>query len=127
MKVNLCPSLCHLIDLKKVHLQGDQPVQSPAPVTVAEEATPAPLVPKPTLTPRAQQSVREPIPPLDSTVPAEPLPEPPLPKKRGRPPGSKNKPRVCPNCTASFKCVAHCEFCKGGLACDSHTAQDRCR
>ena len=109
-------------------LKGDQPVHSPAPVTVDEETTPAPapLVPTPALTPQTQPSFREPVPPLDSTAPAEPLPEPPPPKRRGRPPGSKNKPGVCPNCTASSKCVAHCEFCKGGLACDSHTAQDRC-
>ena len=118
---------------------GDQLEQSPEPVTVAVKE-PATALSAPKLTPApkppALQQPNESIPSQDFTAPAAPvapaapLPEPPLPipppKRRGRPPGRKNKPRVCPNCTASSKCVTHCEFCKGGLACDSHTAQDRC-
>ena len=99
--------------------------QSREPVPVAvEKPAPAPLVPKPTPAPEqhAPQPPADSIPPQELTVPAEQVPEPPLPRRRGRPPGSKNKPCVCPNCTATYKCVAHCEFCKGGLACDSHNA-----
>ena len=104
--------------------------REPVPVEV-EELDPAPPVPKQTPAtlapkPHALQSPAELPPPDDMAPPAEPIPEPLAPKRRGRPPGSKNKPRVCPNCTASSKCVVHCELCKGGLACDLHTAQDRC-
>ena len=45
---------------------------------------------------------------------------------RGRPIGSKNRPKVCPNCTSSTACVTHCTSCRSGLACDSHTASQRC-
>ena len=106
--------------------------QSHKPVSVeSKEFTPAPTKPEPapvisTPKPPAVQPSVDLCPPQDLTVPTEPVAEPPLPKRRGRPPGSKNKPRVCPNCTATCKCVAHCEFCKGGLACDSHNVQDRC-
>ena len=101
--------------------------QGHKPVSVAvEEPVPAPLVLEPTPVPKppAPQLPDESIPPQELTTPAEP--EPPLPRRRGRPVGSKNKPRICPNCTVSSKCVAHCKFCKGGRACDSHTAQDCC-
>ena len=104
--------------------------REPVPVEI-KEPTPVPSVPKPapaisTPKPHAVQPSVDLSPSQESTLPAEPVAEPPLPKRRGRPPGSKNKPRVCPNCTATYKCVAHCESCEGGLACDSHTAQDRC-
>ena len=106
--------------------------QSREPVSVElKEPTPAPSAPKPapatsTPKPHAVQPSVELSPSQELTLPTEPVAEPPLPKRRGCPPGSKNKPRACPNCTASSKCVAHCQFCKGGLPCDSHTAQDRC-
>ena len=104
--------------------------REPVPITV-EEPVPAPTAFKQTPATSAPQThapqpvVEEPS-PEETVPPTEPLPEPPAPKRRGRPPGSKNKPRVCPNCTASSKCVAHCEFCKSGLACTQHTVQDRC-
>ena len=57
---------------------------------------------------------------------SEPVPEPAPLRRRGRPIGSKNKPRPCFNCTASTKCVVHCEACKSGLDCTLHTARQRC-
>ena len=65
----------------------------------------------------------------DSTTIEAPAPEPePHTSKRGRgrPSGSKNKPKVCQNCTPSEACIAHCTNCKGGLACNLHTASQRC-
>ena len=106
--------------------------QGRIPVSVEDkESTPAPSVlePAPATSASKPQAVQPSVelpPPQELTLPTEPAAESPLPKQRGRPPGSKNKPRVCPNCTTSSKCVAHCEFCKGGLSCDSHTARDRC-
>ena len=106
--------------------------QSRIPVSVEnKESTSAPSVlePAPATSASKPQAVQPSVelpPPQELTLPTEPAAESPLPKRRGRPPGSKNKPRVCPNCTTSSKCVAHCEFCKGGLSCDSHTARDRC-
>ena len=83
------------------------------PVAV-EESVPAPSVPEPTPAPKppAPQLPEESIPPQELTTPAEP--EPPLPRRRGRPVGSKNKPCICPNCTVSSKCVAHSNSVKKG-------------
>ena len=97
-------------------------IKEPTLATPAPKPTPATSTPKP----HAVQPSVDLSPSQELTLPAEPVAEPPLPKRRGRPPGSKNKPHVCPNCTASSKCIAHCEFCKRGLPCDSHTARDRC-
>ena len=70
--------------------------------------------------------------PLES-VPEEaviPKPEPTevseTKRSRGRPPGSKNKPKTCPNCTPNVPCVDHCVQCKTGSACEQHTARQRC-
>ena len=98
-------------------------VQEPAPVPPASEQNPPTPTPEP---PAPQSSARLPTIPEETALETESAPEPPAPKRRGRPPGSKNKPRVCPHCTTSFKCVAHCENCKSGLACNQHTVQDRC-
>ena len=103
----------------------DLPEQGHKPVPLAvEESVPAPPVLESPPAPKLPAQHEEAALPQELTTQAEP--ELPPPRKRGRPAGSKNKPRVCPNCTASFKCVTHCEFCKEGRACDSHTAQDRC-
>ena len=45
---------------------------------------------------------------------------------RGRPPGRKNKPKVCPNCADNVPCVDHCSACKTRSACEQHTARQRC-
>ena len=105
--------------------------RKPVPVEVPEPA-PVPPAPEQTLPTPAPEPI-EPQPsarlltiPEETALETELAPELPAPKRRGRPPGSKNKPRVCPRCTASLKCVVHCENCKSGLACNLHTVQDRC-
>ena len=103
----------------------DLPEQGHKPVPLAvEESVPAPPVLESPPAPKLPAQHEESALPQELTTQVEP--ELPPPRRRGRPAGSKNKPRVCPNCTTSFKCVTHCEFCKEGRACDSHTAQDRC-
>ena len=105
-------------------------VEVPASVPQAPEQTlpasaPEPIAPQPS----AKSPIipaRLPTIPEETALETEPAIEPPTPKRRGRPLGSKNKPRVCPCCTASSKCVAHCKNCKSGLACNQHTLQDRC-
>ena len=47
-------------------------------------------------------------------------------RSRGRPPGRKNKPKTCPNCTPDVSCVDHCAKCKTGSTCEQHTARQRC-
>ena len=67
------------------------------------------------------------IPDQSMTEESAPAADPPATRRgRGRPAGSKNKPKVCPNCTPSTACVTHCMSCKAGLACDLHTASQRC-
>ena len=93
----------------------------------APVAEPPSVLQPPVKLPRVSQPpARLPTIPEDAALDTEAAPEQPTPRRRGRPPGRKNKPRVCPRCTDSFTCVAHCENCKGGLACNQHTVQDRC-
>ena len=47
-------------------------------------------------------------------------------RRRGRPPGSRNKPKACPNCSPNVPCVDHCAECRTGSACEQHTARQRC-
>ena len=118
-------------------LLSDQPRDDlPANPVVVEETRSAPEAPisiqaeKPAEVPTAVTTHAEPPAELASPEAVAPEPEPSEPvvakRKRGRPPGSKNKPRVCPNCTTSAPCVAHCSNCKEGLACNLHTATQRC-
>ena len=92
-------------------LPGDNRLkQSREPVSVEiEEPTPAPSASKPTPAtstpkPQAVQPSANLSPSQELTLPAEPVAESPLPKRRGRPPGSKNKLRGCSNCTANYEC-----------------------
>ena len=107
-----------------------------------DEVPTAPIVPPygPSLPDKATITSEEP--PLETSdaiptpvdVPDQSMVEEPVPatgtpaarRGRGRPAGSKNKPKVCPNCTPSTACVTHCMSCKAGLACDLHTASQRC-
>ena len=108
----------------------------PAKPGVVEEARSAPAVPtstqaeKPAEVPTAVTTHAEPPAELASPEIVAPEPEPSEPavtkRKRGHPPGSKNKPRVYPNCTTSAACVEHCKNCKEGLACNLHTAAQWC-
>ncbi len=103
---------------------------------VMEEARSTPEVPTslraemPAEVPTAVTMHAEPPAQLASPEVAAPEPEPSEPvvakRKRGQPPGSKNKPRVCPNCTAYASCISHCNNGKEGLACNLHTAAQRC-
>ena len=97
----------------------------PQRVLEAPAAEPSTLQPPARLPRMPQPPARLPTIPEDAALEMETVPEQPAPKRRGRPPGRKNKPHVCPRCTDSFTCVAHCENCKGGLACNQHTVQDR--
>ena len=118
-------------------LLSDQPRDDlPAKPVIVEEARSAPAVPtsvqveKPAEVPTAVPTHTEPPVELASPEVAAPEPEPSEPvvakRKRGRPQGSKNKLRVCQNCTTSAACVAHCKNCKEGLACNMHTLTQRC-
>ena len=97
----------------------------------------------PPIPPVPIQDVQLPQPPtLATPLPTDPLPEPPpetaiIPKTepreesaprrgRGRPPGRKNKPRPCPNCTTNVPCVDHCPQCQTGSACEQHITRQRC-
>ena len=66
--------------------------------------------------------------PEEIVIKSEPIevPEPTRSRGRGRPPGRKNKPKVCPNCVDNVPCVDHCPNCKTGSACEQHTARQRC-
>ena len=66
--------------------------------------------------------------PEEVEVKPEPIevPEPRRSRGRGRPPGRKNKPKVCPNCVDNVPCIDHCPNCKTGSACEQHTARQRC-
>ena len=66
--------------------------------------------------------------PEEIVTKSEPIevPEPTRSRGRGRPPGRKNKPKVCPNCVDNVPCVDHCPNCKTGSACEQHTARQRC-
>ena len=57
---------------------------------------------------------------------SEPIEVPDTKRSRGRPPGRRNKPKTCPNCTANAPCMDHCMQCKTGSACEQHTARQRC-
>ena len=57
---------------------------------------------------------------------SQPIEVPETKRSRGPPPGRKNKPKTCPNCTPNVTCVDHCTQCKTGSACEQHTARQRC-
>ena len=57
---------------------------------------------------------------------SEPIEVPNTKRSPRRPPGRKNKPKTCPNCTTNVPCVDHCLQCKTGLASEQHTARQRC-
>ena len=94
----------------------------------------------PSAPPTSVPATQLPEAPVAVPLPMEPLPESPpeavtVPKseprgdpevRRGRPPGRKNKPKTCPNCTSSVPCVDHCMQCITGSACEQHTARQRC-
>ena len=96
----------------------DEPLL-PDRTTVTSEETPLETSdPTPTQVDIPDQSL------VEESVPPTSIPS--ARRGRGRPAGSKNKPKVCPNCTPSTACVTHCMSCKAGLACDLHTASQRC-
>ena len=95
-------------------------------IPFAEGSPPAPTF--------SMQETEVPEPPATTApLPTDPLPESPpetiitlktepgeesAPRRgRGRPPGRKNKPKPCPNCTTNVPCVDHCTQCKTGSAC----------
>ena len=103
-------------------------------VPLAEGSLPDPPVPVPdTQIPEPSATVPLPTDPLPESPPetiitpkTEPREEPEPRRGRGRPPGRKNKPKPCPNCTPNVPCVDHCTQCKTGSACEQHTARQRC-
>ena len=124
----------HILD-KEQQLPLSLPIDPPrdVPPIVPPEARPSTtpateFVTEPTSAPEphATQPPIDATPVEEPTVQSEPVFEPAPPRWQGRPLGSKNKPRVCQNCTASTKCIVHCEAGKSRLACTLHTAQQRC-
>ena len=103
---------------------------TPAPIGETRLALDAPAPPQAVKPAEAPTAV-----PMHAELPAELAPpevvalepEPTVAKRgRGHPPGSKNKPRVCPNYTTSAACVVHSIKCKEGLACNLHTETQLC-
>ena len=128
----------HILDKEQqlpLSLPADQPRDVPPIVSPEARSTTTPATepafePTPAPEPDALQLPTDVTPveePMVTVEPiSEPVPEPAPSRRRGRPLGSKNKPRPCPNCTASTKCVVHCEACKSGLGCTLHTARQCC-
>ena len=126
----------HILDKEQqlpLSLPADQPQDIP-PIVLPEACSTTTPATEPAFDPTSAPEPDALQPPIDVTPAeeptvqaepvSEPVPGPAPPRRRGRPLGSK--PRPCPNCTVSTKCVVHCEACKSGLDCTLHTAQQHC-
>ena len=107
-------------DVPTVPLTEVRPIDPPVSIPVTQIPEPAATVPTPT------DPLSESLPEAVITPKTEPPGAPEPRRGRGRPPGKKNKPKSCPNCTPNVPCVDHCTPCKTGSACEQHTARQRC-